>query len=150
MLIIISGAAAFSQLLAFSGGSRGMIQYVLGLPLAPIAIMVAMQIILLFLGTFMSTVAIMMITLPMFMPIVSTLGFDPIWFGVIYLLNMEMATTTPPFGMSLFVMKGVAPRDTTMGDIYRAALPFLVCDGVAMVLLFSFPSIALWLPELMS
>ena len=108
-----------------------------------------MQVLLLILGAFMEVVSIMMITVPLFMPIVLTLGFDPVWFAVVYLLNMEMATTTPPFGLSLFVMKGVAPPDTTMGDIYRAALPFLVCDGVAMVLLFAFPSIALWLPELM-
>ena len=104
---------------------------------------------LLFLGMFMSVVAIIMITIPIFIPVVLTLGFDPVWFAVIYLLNIEMATTSPPFGLGLFVMKSVAPPDTTMGDIYRAALPFLGCDAIAMALIIAFPAIALWLPGMM-
>ena len=90
-----------------------------------------------------------MITLPVFVPTIVVLGFDPVWFAVLVLLNIEMAMTTPPFGINLFVMKGVAPRDTTMGDIYRAALPFLGCDLVAMALIIAFPAVALWLPGLM-
>ena len=74
----------------------------------------------------------MMITIPIFMPIIKTLNIDPIWFGVIMLLNMEMAMTSPPFGLSLFVMKGISPPGVTMRDIYMAALPFLLCDLVAM------------------
>jgi TRAP-type mannitol/chloroaromatic compound transport system permease large subunit len=97
----------------------------------------------------MEQLSIMMITLPIYMPIVSNLGFDPLWFGVIFLLNMEMAVTSPPFGFSLFVMKGVAPSDTTMGDIYKAALPFLGCDLIAMALIIAFPTMSLWLPALM-
>lgn len=97
----------------------------------------------------MEVVAIMMITLPVFVPTIVVLGFDPVWFAVLILLNIEMAMTTPPFGINLFVMKGVAPRDTTMGDIYRAALPFLGCDLVAMALIIAFPAVALWLPGLM-
>ena len=85
----------------------------------------------------------------MFLPIVHALGFDPLWFAVITLLNCEMGATTPPYGTSLFVMKGVAPRDTTMEDIYKAALPYLVCDLVVMILMLAFPVITLWLPGLM-
>ena len=83
------------------------------------------------------------------MPIVNAVGINPLWFGVIMLLNMEMATTSPPFGLNLFVMKGVAPPDTTMGDIYKAALPFLGCDLIAMILIIAFPTLALWLPAIM-
>jgi len=83
------------------------------------------------------------------MPIIRDLGFNPLWFGAIMLLNMEMATISPPFGLVLFVMKGVAPEDTSMGDIYKAALPFLACDAVAMGLIMLFPSLALYLPGLM-
>ena len=83
----------------------------------------------------MDVVSIMMIVLPIFVPVVRTLGFSPVWFAVIFLLNIEMAGTSPPFGMSLFVMKGVAPKDTTMSDIYRSAVPFLGCDLVVMILL---------------
>ena len=81
--------------------------------------------------------------------VIVTLGFDQVWFGVIFLLNMEMSSTSPPFGLSLFVMKGVVSPDTTMSDIYRAALPFLYCDLIVMVLIIAFPVIALWLPGLM-
>ncbi len=98
---------------------------------------------------FMSVIAIMMIILPTFVPVVIALGFDPVWFGAIMLLNIEMATTSPPFGMNLFVMKGVAPPDTTMGDIFRAALPFLGCDAVVMALMIAFPVLTLWLPGIM-
>ena len=83
------------------------------------------------------------------MPNVHALGFDTIWFAAIMLLNMEMATTSPPFGLALYVMKGVAPSDTTMGDIYRSALPFLGCDLVAMAVMVGFPAIVLWLPSIM-
>ena len=83
------------------------------------------------------------------MPVVRELGFDPVWFSVILLLNTEMATTSPPFGSGLYVMKGVAPPGTTMGDCYRAALPFLGCDWIVVVLLLAFPILALLLPGLM-
>ncbi len=148
MFMIMTGAMAFSQILAFSGASSGLVSLAGSVDLPPIMILIFMQIILLFLGIFMEPLTIMMVTLPIYMPIVKALGFDPLWFGVIMLINMEMATTTPPFGLVLFVMKGVAPQDTLMGDIYRAALPFLFCDLVAMVLIIVFPSLALYLPSL--
>ncbi|MBU1696006.1 MAG: TRAP transporter large permease subunit, partial [Proteobacteria bacterium] len=98
---------------------------------------------------FMEPLTIMMVTLPVYIPIINNLGFDPIWFNTIMLINMEMATTTPPFGLVLFVMKGVAPSNTTMGDIYRAGLPFLACDAIVMALIMIFPALALYLPNLM-
>ncbi len=149
ILLIIAGAKAFSQILSFTGASRGLIELATSLPVDPILIVIIMQVIILFLGGFMEVVAIMMITLPVFVPTILVLGFNPVWFAVLVLLNIEMAMTTPPFGINLFVMKGVAPRDTTMGDVYRAALPFLGCDLVAMSLIIGFPAIALWLPGLM-
>ncbi|MEJ2726616.1 MAG: TRAP transporter large permease subunit [Deltaproteobacteria bacterium] len=149
MFMIMTGAMAFSQILAFSGASSGLVKLAAGLNLPPLAILIFMQIILIFMGTFMEPLTIMMVTLPIYMPIVKALGFEPLWFGTIMLINMEMATTTPPFGLVLFVMKGVSPPDTTMGDIYKAGLPFLVCDAVAMGLVMIFPSLALYLPSLM-
>ncbi len=149
IFMIIVAAKGFSQILGFSGATRGLIDLALGLPVVPIVIIIMMMVLVLFMGMFMGASAIIMITLPMFMPIVLSLGFDPVWFGVIFLLNIEMATTSPPFGGILFVMKGVAPPDTTMGDIFRAALPFLYCDLIAMALIIAFPAIALWLPALM-
>jgi tripartite ATP-independent transporter DctM subunit len=149
LFLIIAGATAFSQILGFSGASAGLTKLATELPLSPIFIIIAMQIVLLFLGAFMDVVSIMMITLPIFVPVVIALGYNPVWFAVIFLLNIEMATTSPPFGLALFVMKGVAPPDTTLGDCYRAALPFLGCDLITMALLLAFPILALWLPGLM-
>ncbi|UCE33938.1 MAG: TRAP transporter large permease subunit [Deltaproteobacteria bacterium] len=149
VLLIIAGARAFSQILAYSGVSKGLGELATGLPVAPIFIIIAMQVVILFLGGFMDVVAIMMITLPIFVPVVISLGFNTVWFAVVLLLNIEMAGTSPPFGLGLLVMKGVAPPDTTMEDIYRAALPFLGCDLIAMVLIIAFPELTLWLPGLM-
>jgi tripartite ATP-independent transporter DctM subunit len=149
MFMIMTGAMAFSQILAFSGASSGLVSLAGGLDLPPIMILIFMQLLLIFMGVFMEPLTIMMVTLPIYMPIVKALGFDPLWFGTIMLINMEMATTTPPFGLVLFVMKGVAPPDTRMGDIYKAGLPFLLCDVVAMTLVMVFPSLALYLPSLM-
>jgi len=148
VLLIITSAKVFSQILAFIGATRGAAELVEGLPLSPVLIIIGMQVIVLLLGMFMDAMSIMMVTLPVYMPIIGIVGINPIWFAAIMLLSIEMSTTTPPFGMNLFVMKGVAPADTTMGDIYRAGLPFLGCDLIAMVLMLAFPPIALWLPGL--
>ncbi|MCK5164187.1 MAG: TRAP transporter large permease subunit, partial [Desulfobacula sp.] len=150
MFMIMAGAMAFSQILAFSGASSGMVNLAAGLDMHPIFILIFMQIILLFMGVFMEPLTIMMVTLPVYTPMIKNLGFDPIWFNTMMLLNMEMATTTPPFGLVLFVMKGVAPSNTTMGDIYRAGLPFLACDAIVMALIMAFPCLALYLPSLMN
>ncbi|MGD2124560.1 MAG: TRAP transporter large permease subunit [Desulfobacteraceae bacterium] len=149
MFMIMTGAMAFSQILAFSGASSGLVKMAAGLDLPPLVILIFMQLILIFMGTFMEPLTIMMVTLPIYMPVVRSLGFDPLWFGTIMLINMEMATTTPPFGLVLFVMKGVVPEDTTMGDIYKAGLPFLICDAIAMGLVMAFPWLALYLPGMM-
>ncbi|MBI4187269.1 MAG: TRAP transporter large permease subunit [Chloroflexi bacterium] len=149
IFMIIAGALAYSQLLAFTGATRGLVEFSTGLPLPPIAIIIGLQLIVVILGMFIEQSAIMMITLPMFMPVVTALGFNPVWFGAIYLINMVLGGISPPFGLTMFVMKGVAPPDTTMGDIYRAAMPFVYIDLIAMALVTAFPSLALWLPGLM-
>jgi len=148
LFMIICGATGFAQNLAYTGASRGFIELAVGLPVAPIVVVIFMQIVLLILGTFMDVVGIMMVTLPIYVPVIKTLGFDLVWFAAIMLLNIEMAITTPPYGTGLFTMKGVAPPDTTMGDIYKAALPFLGCDALVMAIMLAFPSVVLWLPSL--
>jgi len=149
MFMIIAGATAFSHVIAYSGASHGLVQFAMALPLTPVLIIAAMLAVSIFLGMFINLLAIIMLTLPLFIPVVHALGFDPVWFAVIFLLTLEMGATSPPFGLSLFVMKGVAPAGTTMGDTYRAALPFLGCDLIVLVVLLAFPTIALWLPNLM-
>ena len=149
LFLILCGSAAFSQLMAYSGASAGLTQIATGLPVAPIYVVIAMQLVILFLGGFMDVVSIMMITLPIFIPVIEALDYSPVWFLVLFLLNIEMAGTSPPFGLSLFVMKGVVPEDVKMSEIYTAALPFLGLDLIVMVMIMIFPSLALWLPHLL-
>jgi tripartite ATP-independent transporter DctM subunit len=149
LFFIMGGATAFSQILSFSGATTGITEMATDINVPPIIIIIVMQIIILFLGGFLDVVSIMMITLPIFIPVIKTLGFDAIWFAVIFLINIEMAGISPPFGLSLFVMKGVTSLETSMGDIYQAALPFIGLSIIAMAMVMSFPKIALWLPGLM-
>ncbi|MDJ1009670.1 MAG: TRAP transporter large permease [Paracoccaceae bacterium] len=146
--LIVFGSATFSQLLAFSGASRGLINWATGFDLDPIYMLIVMFCVLLILGMFMEQISMMLLTVPIFFPLALSLGFDPIWFGLIMLLALEISFTTPPFGLLLFVMKGVAPSDTTMRQIYLAAIPFIVCSLLLVVLLVLYPSLALWLPSL--
>jgi len=108
-----------------------------------------MMLTILALGCFMETVAIMMITVPVFFPIIHAFHFDPIWFGVLMLINLETGLLTPPFGVTLFVMKGVAPADVTMADIWKAVTPYVVIDILCLVITVLFPATALYLPNLM-
>lgn len=147
--LIIFGSATFSQLLSWSGASSGLINWVTGFDLAPVVMLLAMFGILLILGMFMDQLSMMLLTIPIFFPLATLqLGFDPIWFGVVVLLALEISFTTPPFGLLLFVMKGVAPKGTTMTEIYMAAMPFMGCAMLLVALLILEPQIALWLPNL--
>ena len=149
LLMIITGSTAFSQILAFTGATSGLAQIATSGKdvLGPMTIVVIMQAILIVMGMFMEPLSIMMLTVPIYFPVIKAFGYDEIWFGAIMLLNMEMATISPPFGLNLFVMKGVAPRGTTMGQVYAASIPFLLLDLVVMALLLAFPQLILWIPE---
>ena len=147
-LLIIFGSATFSALLAFSGASSGLINWATGFDLDPTTMLLIMFGILLVLGMFMDQLSMMLLTVPIFFPLAQTLGFDLIWFAVIVLLALEISFTTPPFGLLLFVMKGVSAPGTSMRDIYVAAMPFMACAILLVFLLILFPGIALWLPSL--
>ena len=112
-------------------------------------LLLSMMIVVMFLGCFMEQMSILMITLPIFMPVCNVLGWDPLWFGLMLLINMSIANLSPPFGIELFVMKGVAPPGTTMGDIYRVSIPFITMDALVILLVIVFPPLALWLPSIM-
>lgn len=111
--------------------------------------LVAIQLMLIFLGCFLDPTAIIMITVPVFIRVVTLLGFDPVWFGVIFVMNMEMAFLTPPFGSNIFYMKGVAPKEVLISDIYRSIIPFVLLQLTGLVICLIFPQIVLWLPELL-
>ncbi|MGE3247222.1 MAG: TRAP transporter large permease subunit [Beijerinckiaceae bacterium] len=149
VFFIIMGSSAYSNLLAFSGASAGLLNWATAFDLNPVVLLLIMFAVLLFLGTFMDQVSMMLITVPIFFPLSAKLGFDPIWFGVIVLLALEMSLMTPPFGLLLYVMLGVAPEGTKISHVVQAAIPYLVCDIILVGLLILFPSIALYLPALM-
>jgi tripartite ATP-independent transporter DctM subunit len=148
IFLILVGSTAFSQILAFSGAGAAITELTVKLPLSPIQLIIAMQFIVIVLGCFMDQLSILMITLPIFMPIIQKIGFNEMLFIIMLLINVEMAGKTPPFGMSLFVMKGIAPPSVTTVDIYKSVFPFILCDMLVMALLLIFPPFALWLPGL--
>lgn len=144
---IIAGAAAFSQILSFSGAGPGFVRFVAGIDAEPIVILLFIMLMFLFLGCFMEQLAMMMVTIPIIMPVITVLGFDPLWFGVLVLITLEVAAISPPFGLVLFVMKGVAPPGVTITDIYLAPLPYIICNLIVLAVMIAFPAFALWLPK---
>ena len=149
ILLIIVGSTAFSQLLAATGATSGLVETVSGLDLPPLLTVVIMQALVLVLGCFIDTISIMLLTIPIFMPVVAALGLDPIWFSILILVQLELAGITPPFGVLLFVIKGVQPH-LTMLAIYRAAFPIVIVQLVLIALLMTFPEIVSVLPRLMA
>jgi tripartite ATP-independent transporter DctM subunit len=147
MFMIILGSATFSKVLAFSGSTIGMLDWVSTLSLQPMSALFMMIIVMLMFGAFMDQMSIMMLTLPVFVPLAALYGFNPVWFGVIMLLALEMSLTMPPMGLLLFVMKGVAPSGTPFQEIWLAALPFMACAMILLIILIIFPEITLWLPN---
>ena len=148
IFLIIAGARGFSQVLAYVGATQAMAQFVLQLPVHPLVIMGIMQVVLLILGCFMDSAAIILLTMPIFVPAIISLGFDPVWFGAISVLNIEVGLITPPFGVALYTMKAVAPSKYTMSDVINSAVPFIFLQVFAIGLCMIFPSIPLWLPGL--
>ncbi len=148
ILFIILGATTFAQILSFSGASNGLVQFITGQGLSTAMIIVGMMLMLIFLGVFVDQVSMMMITLPIFMPIVQSLAIDPVWFGVMFLICMQLGLLLPPHGLLLMTMRGVAPPQVTMAHIFRAVVPYVVMSLVLLAAVFWFPPIATWLPAL--
>src|SRR6266478_1107294 len=149
ILFIILGATTFSQILSFSGSTEGIVSNILGAGLTPFAILAGMMLLLIFLGIFVDQVSMMLITLPVFMPIVQRLDIDLIWFGVLYLICMQLGLLLPPHGLLLMTMKGVAPPEVKMMQIFRAVVPYIAMSIVLLLIIIAFPPIATWLPNLL-
>lgn len=148
-LLIIAASTTFAQALAYSGASSGMINWFMSFNLSPLGVLFVMIGIVLILGMFMDQLSMMLITLPIFIPIAKTLGFDLVWFGLLLLLSYEVGFTTPPFGLLLFIMLGIAPPGTTLKTVSLAALPYILCTMLLIVLIIFFPQIALFLPRIL-
>jgi tripartite ATP-independent transporter DctM subunit len=149
ILFIIVGATTFSQILSFSGASNGMVEVIAGQGFTPMVVIAGMMLILVFLGLFVDQVSMMMITLPIFMPLVQKFGVDPVWFGVMFLICMQLGLLLPPHGLLLMTMKGVSPPQVTMAHIFQAVLPYIFMSLLLLALVFFVPEVAVWLPKVL-
>jgi tripartite ATP-independent transporter DctM subunit len=147
MIIIVS--STYGEILAFTGAASGMTNFITKLSISPIIIVIGMLVVVLIMGCFMETVAIMMITIPIYMPVVNAFGYNTVWFGVMLLIALETGLITPPFGVTLFVMKGVAPPEVTMADIWRAITPYVMIDLLCLAIVLAIPTTATIVPSLM-
>jgi TRAP-type mannitol/chloroaromatic compound transport system permease large subunit len=144
---IIFGAYCLSGIFQGVGAVQVVENVLKHLPAGRWGVMIFFQIIIFLLAMVMSSTGIMMITLPIMLPIIKSLGFDPLWFGVIFIVQMSIGTMTPPFGYNLFYIKAVAPEGVTMWDIYKSVVAFTCCEVVGLIILLMYPEIILWLPH---
>ena len=149
IMFIILGATTFSQILAFSGATSGLVSIVTEANLSTMVVIVGMMAILLFLGLFIDQASIMMLTVPLFMPLVKHMNVDPVWFGILFLMCMQIGLLSPPFGLLLFTMKSVAPPEIRMSEIIQAAIPYMIFGLILTVVILFVPEIATWLPRLL-
>ena len=143
---IIIGATGFGQMLAYTGVVANLTRIATGLEVPSVVIILIMVIILYIGGCFMDVVPLMMITIPIFYPIINGLGLDSIWFACLCLVSLSVGNITPPFGMLLFIMSGVAPKGTTMKEIYKSAVPYVIITTFVILLMIAVPKICTWLP----
>ena len=149
ILFIIIGATTFSQILSFSGATNGLVALVRDAAIPPWGVLAGMLVILLILGCFIDQVSRLLIKLPFFMPLVQFYGWDPLWWGVLYLICMQLGLLTPPFGMLLFTMRSVAPASIPTTEIFAAVTPYVIMGLLMISLVWVFPPIATWLPTVL-
>jgi tripartite ATP-independent transporter DctM subunit len=149
ILWITIGARCFISVFSAVGGDELVLHFVSALALNRWIILILIQLMLIFLGMFLDEIGIILLCVPIFLPIITALKFDPVWFGILFLVNAQMDYITPPFGYTLFYLRGVAPEGVTMGDIYRSIIPFVLLQALGLGLCMIFPQIVLWLPTTM-
>ena len=144
---IILAALCFGAVFDGIGAARAIESlFVTNWHLSPWEVLIMMQLSYLFMGMFLDDTAMLVIVAPLYVPLVKVLGFDPVWYGVLYTITCQIAYMTPPFGYNLFLMRAMAPPEITLADIYRSIFPFVLVMVVALILVMVFPQIALWLP----
>ncbi|MBR9652754.1 TRAP transporter large permease [Thalassovita aquimarina] len=147
ILWITIGARAFISVFVATGGADSLLDFVETLEASRWIILGAMVMVLIFLGLFLDEIGIILLCVPVFLPIIGALGFDPLWFGVLFMITAQMAYITPPFGYTLFYLKGVLPEGIGIGQVYRGVMPFFFIQAAVLVLFALFPSLVTWLPE---
>jgi tripartite ATP-independent transporter DctM subunit len=145
---IIIGAYCFSTIYMALGADSFILEVIQNIPGGYWGVLIFIQILYFILGMLLDPGAIVMITAPLTIPIVDAMGYDPIWFGILFVINMQAAYISPPFGYNLFYLKAIAPQGTTMKDIYLAIIPFIMVQLLCLAVVMIFPQIALWLPNL--
>ena len=148
ILWLVFGATALIGVYNLMGGIDFIKNLMTGLPFPPIMILLIMMAILLVLGFFIDWIGIMLLTMPVFVPIVVEMGYDPIWFGILFCMNMQISYLSPPFGPAAFYLKGVAPPEISLQDIYNSLWPFMALQILGLAIVMAFPQLALWLPSL--
>jgi tripartite ATP-independent transporter DctM subunit len=143
---ILLGASIFNSLYRAVGAQTLIMDLVATTDVSPWGVIIFMQLTLFVLGMLMDDFAIVMLCVPIYAPIVKALGFNTLWFAIVFMVNMQMAYLTPPYGFNLFYMKSIVPEGITMGDIYRSVVPFVLLQMLGLILVMAFPQIALWLP----
>lgn len=146
---LVLGAVSLIGIYNRIGGGDFLRGVLTSLEIGPIWVIVVMMLIVMVLGTFLEWIAIIFITVPIFAPVVVDLGFDPVWFGVLFAMNIQMYYLSPPFGPACFFLKSVAPREIQLQEIFVAVLPFIALQAVGLLLVLAFPNLALWLPALL-
>jgi len=146
ILWVTFGAAVLIAVYNLSGGQKFVGEYILGLDISPLVTILVMMAIFIFLGCFMDWIGILLLCMPIFVPIVIKLGYDPVWFGVLFSMTMQTAFLSPPFGPAAFYLKSVAPPHLTLQRIFASLWPFMLIQLVVLALLIAFPEIVLWLP----
>jgi len=150
MIMWISfGAYCYSAIYTALGATKVVEQVLSLMPGGAWGVIIGMQLSFFVLGCMLDPIGIIMITAPIYLPLVTSLGFDPVWFGILYTMNMEMGFLTPPFGFNLFYMKAIVPPSITMLDIYRSVIPFVGLQALSLAIVMVFPQIAMWLPGTM-
>lgn len=146
---IIIGGSCLTSIYTAVGAVDFIKEMVSVLPVSRYVILAGMQVSLLFLGMLLDPGGIIMICTPVFVPVIKALGFDPVWFGILFIVNMEMSYLTPPFGFNLFYMKSIVPSDISMMDIYKSVIPFVGIQAACLILLIVFPKLVMWLPSIL-
>lgn len=144
------GSSALIGVYTLAGGTKLIHDVMTNLPISPIGIVIIIQVIWIILGCFIDWIGILLLTAPIFVPIVSTLGFDLVWLGALFCINMQISYISPPFGPAAFYLKGVTPPDITLNQIFNSVWPYLALQFIALGLVIAFPQIALWLPSTMA
>lgn len=144
------GSSALIGVYTLAGGTKLIQDVLTSLPVGPIGVVILIQIVWIVLGMFIDWIGILLLTAPIFVPVVTTFGFDPVWMGVLFCMNMQISYISPPFGPAAFYLRGVTPPEISLADIFRSIWPYLGLQVVALGLVIGFPQIALWLPGTMS